>query len=222
MEEPKEFFDRFAGIGVELLGTDPDRSADIERTLIESSEYAEPEHGRVLGLLASWIVVHGGLVNVTRLKRLLEHEERGDKQLLSALAYLAVANGFHTWKPLCKKFPERTFWGASTLRALKFKKAQKDFKRAGLLLPADFLRIRESDILPIEYLAKKHRLVHYRLLFGVNPRADVAFYLSKAGKKKSTLQELMKAVGCSYEPIHRIVRSFDLAGITQSLRQQRI
>ena len=222
MEPTKEFYDRLTGIGVELTGTKPDRTADIERTLIEASEYVEAERGRLIGLLVSWVVVHGGLVNVTRLKRLLEKEGRGDKQVIAALAYLAVANGFHTWKPLCKKYPERALWGESTLRALKFKKPQKDFRRAGLLFPEDFLRIRESDILEIENLAKAHRLIHYRLLFGVNPRADVAFYLSRSDEKKSTLQELMKAVGCSYEPVHRIVRSFDLAGITQSLRQQRI
>ena len=222
MDPTKEFYNRFAGIGVGLTGTTPDHSADIERTIIEATEYVEVERGRLIGLLASWISVHGGLVNVTRLKRLLAAEASGDKQMIAALAFLAVANGFHTWKPLCKKYPEKALWGESTLRALKFKKTQKDFKRAGLLFPEDFLRIRESDILEIEKLAKTHRLIHYRLLFGVNPRADVAFYLSNRGEKNSTRQEIMKAVCCSYEPIYRILRNFTTAGVTQSLRQQRI
>jgi hypothetical protein len=56
MEAPNEFYERFRGIGIELMGAEPDYTADIERTLIEASGYAGRAHGRILGLLA-----HGSL-----------------------------------------------------------------------------------------------------------------------------------------------------------------
>lgn len=210
MEIPKSFYRDFVGIGVELTGERGNRSADIERTLLAASSYVDSGERRLLGLLASWIVVHPNLVCLGKLKRIMEKEGLGDPQVISALAFLAVENKHHEWKSLCKKYPERYFWGKEgTKLALKFQKPVAAFAKAGLMLPERALRIDERHILPTAALAKLHLQVRLRLLFGPNLRADAAFYISKGVTGAS---DLMRAIGCSYEPAHRILVDFKTAG----------
>ncbi len=210
MEVPDIFYQDLVGIGVQLTNVRVNRQADIERTLIEASSYVDSSDRRILGLLASWIVTHGSIVCVGRLKRLLDHEKHGDSQVVAALAFLAVEKGLHEWKSLCRTFPEKYLWGKEgTKRMLKFQKPVESFAHAGLFLPERALRIRESDIMPLRELARAHLQVRLRLLFGANIRADAAFYISKGVRSPS---ELMRAIGCSYEPAHRIFNDFVSAG----------
>lgn len=210
MTSTTNFYRNFVGIGVELTGIKPCRSADIERTLLAASERVESEDRRILGLLASWIVVHGSLVCIGKLRRVMEREQLGDRQMISALAFLAVEKGMHEWKAVCQPFSERYLWGEEgTKQALKFQKPVPSFSKAGVLLPEKSLRIRENDILSIRKLAKVNLPVRFRLIFGANIRADAAFYISKGARSAS---ELMRAIGCSYEPAHRILQEFTDAG----------
>jgi len=210
MEIPKSFYRDFVGIGVELTGERGNRSADIERTLLAATTYVDSSERRLLGLLSSWIIVHANLVCVGKLKRIMEKECLGDPQIVSALAFLAVENKHHEWKSLCKKYPQRYLWGEEgTKLALKFQKPVSSFTKAGLLLSEKALRIDERHIVPTASLAKLHLQVKLRLLFGANIRADAAFYISKGITGAS---DLMRAIGCSYEPAHRILDDFKKAG----------
>ena len=210
MANHHSFYRDFVGIGVELTGVRANRSADIERTLLNASERVNGEDRRVLGLLASWIAVHASLVCVGKLKRLMAREQLGDPQMVAALAFFAADHGFHEWKSACRTFPVRLLWGEEgTRQALKFQAPVSSFSKAGSLLPERSLRIRENDILPINKLAKLHLQTRLRLLFGANIRADAAFYISRGVRGAS---ELMRSIGCSYEPAHRILREFTDAG----------
>lgn len=210
MEIPRNFYCDFVGIGVELTGEKANRSADIERTLLKASSLVDSEDRRILGLLASWIIQHANLVCVGKLRRVMEKEKLGCPQVISALAFLAVEKRHHEWKSLCKKFPEKFLWGKEgTKIALKFQKPVTSFAKAGLFLPEKALRIDKRHVLPIEKLVKLHPQVRLRLLFGANIRADAAFYVSKGVTGAS---DLMRAIGCSYEPAHRILEDFKMAG----------
>ena len=210
MEVPKRFYRDFVGIGVELSGERGNRTADIERTLLEASLYVDSSERRILGLLASWITVHAKIVCVGKLKRLLEKDKLGDPQVVAALAFLAVEHKHHEWKTLCKMYPAKYLWGEDgTKLALKSQKPVLSFSKAGLLLPEKALRIDSRHVLPIQALAKVHPQVRLRLLFGANIRADAAFYLSQGVDGPS---DLMRAIGCSYEPAHRILVDFKNAG----------
>jgi hypothetical protein len=210
MEIPKSFYRDFVGIGIELTGERGNRSADIERTLLTATNYVDSKERRLLGLLCTWITVHANLVCVGKLKRIMEKEALGDPQVVSALAFLAVENRHHEWKSLCKKYPQRYLWGeAGTKLALKLQKPVSSFAKAGLLLPEKSLRIDKQHVLPTIELAKLHQQVRLRLLFGANIRADAAFYISKGITGAS---DLMRAIGCSYEPAHRILEDFKNAG----------
>lgn len=212
---PKSFYRDFVGIGAELTGARANRNADIERTLLLATSYIDTGDRRLLGILATWIVTHASLVCVGKLKRIIEKESLGDRQLISALSFLALEHGHHEWKSLCKKFPERYLWGEEGTRsALKFQKPVAAFAKAGVFLPEKALRIDKRHVLPTAALAKVHQQARLRLLFGSNIRADAAYHISKGVKGAS---ELMRAIGCSYEPAHRILEDFKLAGGVLSL-----
>lgn len=210
MDITKSFYRDFTGIGVELTGERANRSADIERTLLAATSLVDSSERRLLGLLASWIVVHANLVCIGKLKRIMEKEGLGDPQIVSALAFLALEYKHHEWKTLCKRYPVRHLWGEEgTKLALKLQKPVASFAKAGILLPEKALRIDERHVLPTTALAKAHLQVRLRLLFGANIRADAAFYISKGIIGAS---DLMRAIGCSYEPAHRILEDFKKAG----------
>lgn len=210
MEIPNSFYRDFVGIGVKLSGATGNRNADIERTLLQASGYVNSSDRRILGLLGSWIATHANIVCIGKLKRIMEKEKLGDPQVISAMAFLALEKKHHEWKSLSKKFPEKYMWGEEgTKAALKFQKPAPSFLKSGLLIPEKSLRIDERHIMPIEELAKRHKQVRLRLLFGANIRADAAFYISHGITGAS---ELMRAIGCSYEPAHRIIEDFKKAG----------
>jgi hypothetical protein len=211
MPVPNSLYDDLSGIGIELYGVKPNRGADIERTILSASKFIESEDRRILGLLASWITVHAKLLCVGKLKRLMTIEVLGDPQVISALAFLAVKNGCHELKTLTKRYPEKRIWDA-TDTAIKIKGPEESFLQAGLLLPKSNLRIRESDILPLEKLSKVHLQTRLRLIFGANIRADAVYYLSKGELSAS---ELMRKIGSSYEPAHRILEELRCAGSTK-------
>lgn len=208
--QSKDVFKNLCGIGVEISGTKPNRKADIERTILEASALVDSGDRRILGLLASWILVHGALVWVGKLKRLLTDEKLGNQQVISALSFLALEHGFHEWKTLARKYPERALWDSDATRAaIDLKGAEPIFLRAGIMIPEGFLRIRSNDILPLEKLSKAHLQVRLRLIFGTNLRADAVFYLASGVSSPS---ELMRKIGCSYEPAHRVWKDLKAAG----------
>lgn len=130
--------------------------------------------------------------------------------MISALAYLAVSQGFYEWKSLATKHSERVLWdSAATRAALELKGLDENFMKAGLRLPKGFLRLRTQDILPIGKLSDLHLQTKLRLIFGTNLRTDAVFYLMQGS---SSPTELMRKIGCSYEPAHRVFRDLQIAG----------
>lgn len=209
MEINNHFYRSLSGIGVELSGIKPDRQCDIERTILQTSSLVDSGDRRILGLILSWIKVHGSIVCVGKLKRIHEIESIGDPQVLSAFAFYAISEGHHEWRTLSKEFPQKSLWRETNEFMLKKSGEFAPFKKAGLVIPNNFIRIREQDILTREQLCNKHLQVRLRTIFGSNLRADAIFYLSKGVNTATTL---MKAIGCSYEPAHRIMSDLKTAG----------
>lgn len=211
--EVDNIYSRLAGIGIELSGVVVDSFADIEKTILEASLLVGGDDRKLLGLLSTWISHYGRLVQIGRLDRLLK-KGIGDPQIISALANLAVDSGQHEWKKLCLKYADRYLFGKeSTLVALKFKKAQTSFLKAGVIIIEDSVRIREGDVVGIERLATVSHHCRMRLLYGTNLRSDVAFYMKKG---LTTTSQIVAAIGSSYEPVYRTLRDFKLAAITNA------
>jgi len=215
---PSQIYRDLLGISIKLTGVKANRRADIERTILSATSYVDSEDRRILGLLCSWVITHGNLVCIGKLRRIQELEQLGDAQIVSAISFLAVENGFHEWKKLCQQYSDRYLWGEEGTRALlKIRQPVDAFLNAGVLLPQSSLRLRSEDILPLEDLAKVHSQTQLRLLFGSNLRADAAFHVVSNGINSPTA--LMKAIGCSYEPAHRILSDFQNSQMLKKLEK---
>ena len=209
------FDERLCWFGLRLAGWKaPDRqlkdAPDIEATLLDILGHMG-EDGRLFSWALSWVKVHGASVIVEKLRKLSKMRPESSVVWLSALAALAVQEGMSKWRPLVKKQAEPRFFFPRDLSegVIAMKGAVPWLKTLNLLLPEGSLRIRETDVLTPEQLAEIHRQYRNRYLFGPSWRADIVTAIEDGAK---TPTEIMKRVGCSYEPAHRVLRELKVAG----------
>ena len=208
--------DRLAAIGFRIATSVTPRRAqkapvDIEETLLEAIQASEGD-GRLASLICSWLVVHGAYVNVERLAKLTKfYPEKPPPaiRLLSVYAAFAFEHCGHKWKKLIRKSKEPiTLYPAEiTESAVQLKGAVDYLKKFGFIVPNGSLRIREDDVLKPEELIQRNRLYRNRYLYGPSWRADIITALEAGAKSPA---EIVKQVGCSYEPAHRIFREYQL------------
>lgn len=186
--------------------------ADIERTLIDA--LAElPSDRRLASLLFTWVKVHGAHVIVEKLRKLAGSARMlpGSPTIwLSALAAFAIENGDRKWSALLVKPPMPLFLYPVefTRSAIALKGAIPWLESAGFLLPAGSLRIREDDVLSPAELIRRNRQYRNRYLYGASWRADIITAIEEGHSRPAAI---VRRVGCSYEPAHRIFNEYMLA-----------
>nr|BFD68584.1 hypothetical protein HAGR004_36060 [Bdellovibrio sp. HAGR004] len=200
---------KLAYMGIQLANTKAGSSAewlDLEGTLYEAS-LEVPHDGRLFSLLCSWVAVHGDYVIIEKLMKL---QKKAFSPWLVAIAICAANLGFHQWKRLIKKPKEVIALGdvKLALSSIALKGEEPHFRENGFLIPKGSIRIRASDVLSQERLAKKNPQYRNRLLFGSCWRADIITAI-EAGMK--TPYQISKTLGCTYEPAHRIFKEYSLA-----------
>ncbi len=200
-----------ASIGVRLGSvsiTPEDAIAyDIESVLLHAAGAMRGD-GRLASLLFSWVHVHAEHVIVEKLRKLVRQSDDADQRLaVSALAAYAVNQGQHKWKKLITQPAKGAylFPGKATESAVKLKGAEPWAEAHGILISKGSLRIRAEDVMTVEELTKANQQYRNRLLFGASWRADIITAIQQGAE---TATEVMKRVGCSYEPAHRIRREY--------------
>jgi hypothetical protein len=183
---------------------------DIEQVILDAAKQMRDD-GRLASLIFSWVHMHAEHVIVEKLRKLLHKNKDEDQQIaVSALAAYAVAQSQHKWKKLI--LPDAKgkclFRGKAAESAVKLKGAEPWAKEYGILIAEGSVRIRTEDVLSGEDLAKANLQYRNRLLFGASWRADIITAIQQGA---STATEVMKRVGCSYEPAHRIRREYLIA-----------
>lgn len=178
---------------------------DIEKTLFEAS-LDVPNDTRLFSLLCSWVVVHGDHVIVEKLMKL---QKKQNSAWLVAIAIVALNHGFHKWKRLIKKQNQEIFLIDQDLAhsSIKLKGEEEGMRKQNFLIPKGSVRIRERDALSIKELAKTNLQYRNRLIYGSNIRADIITAIEFG---MPTPYAIAKAVGCSYEPAHRIFDEYRL------------
>lgn len=91
--------------------------------------------------------------------------------------------------------------------AIQIKGEEEFSKKYNIHIPIGSLRIRESDIIPIKELAKNNDQLNNRLLIGANWRADIITEIEREGENA---YQISKKLGCSYEPVNRIMKQYFL------------
>jgi hypothetical protein len=208
----KELEERLVYIGVSfsIEGNIPKKTwVDIERTLVDVCYEVESD-SRLLGLLFSWILVHGKYLNADKLIKLyrLTSKFRGDSPWFYALCAFGVEKGILKLKKGIKKQREAIFFRNEKSKTLfEMKGSIPYLEKIGILIPEGSIRIREKDVLPAEILLKNNKQFKNRLLYGANWRADIITAIEWGIENPNRISKML---GCSYEPANRIFREYML------------
>lgn len=203
-------------IGFRLAGAETDSgdrgNADIESTLLEVIG-TFPEDYRIASVLMSWIKVHGNHVIVEKLAKLRDRagKEAGQSFLwMTPVAAWAVECGFYKWRKLVQKEtgPVYLYDPEVSESAILRKGPLPWLEPLGFRVPRDSLRIRDADVLTPRELIQINLQYKNRYIFGASWRADIITAIQNG---ITTPMEISRAVGCSYEPAHRISRDYILA-----------
>lgn len=184
---------------------------DIERTLLEAIQEF-PKDARQASLVLSWVKVHGAFVIVEKLMKLASREGRegsGSMRWLAAVAGFAVQKGDHRWKTLARrsKEPVYLFPKEVTESAIRLKGAVDWLTKLNFIVPEGALRIREDDVLGPRELIRRNMQYRNRYIYGPSWRADIITAIERGVTSPAAIS---RAMGCSYEPAHRVFRQFTL------------
>lgn len=185
---------------------------DIEETLIEAC-YESQTDLRLLSILATWITIHGDFVIVEKFfKKARDFEKyRGRNPVLNLVAAQGIIAGFHKWKKwiTCSpKSPEYPVKPSLLKGSIDFHGPNQELAKYGVLVPKSFLRIRETDVLTHEELAKANLQYRNRLIYGCSWRSEIISAIECGVVNPAAISRL---VGCSYEPAYRISKEYLLA-----------
>ncbi len=86
-------------------------------------------------------------------------------------------------------------------------------KTSNLVVAAGTVRLRADDVMPPKDLARHSQQYRNRLKFGACLRADIVTEF-EAGTQKP--YRIARILGCSYEPVHRIVAELILANAAEA------
>lgn len=148
---------------------------DIERTLIEACYFID-EDGRLLGLLFSWLKVHGAHVIPDKFFKEYEQSQKylGSTPWFSGIcAYMTSMKDPRFKKGIVKLKTPHHYLHQNQASLIKLKGSVPYLEEIGLKLSQSSLRIRESDILGIEELININRQYRNRYVFGANWRSEI-------------------------------------------------
>ena len=127
-----------------------------------------------------------------------------------ALAALAVEAGSTKWRKLLRRSdkPVKLFPEALTRSAVSRSGAIPWLEHWNIIVPEGVLHLRESDMLSHAELIANNRQYRNRYLYGPSLRADIITAIELGA---ATPSSVMRLVGCSYKPAHRIFTEYHLA-----------
>ena len=211
-----ELHKNLAAIGITISSDSFTRSkalrVDIEQTLIEAAQaIGQGDDRRLLGLILSWIKVHGEIVNMKRLQKLLK---QGEAPLwIRLFAFYGLSIGESRWKILAKKLDKGTTLANEDLEmALKraaFRGEEEWSKDTGFIVALNSETINEKFVLSSTQVAQINLMYRSRLIFGASWRADIITSMALGAKTPTEAARLSRS---SYEPAHRIFKELEMAG----------
>lgn len=153
---------------------------DIERTLINAC-YEVDKDGRILGLLFSWINVHGLHIVADKLFKeyAIAKNYFGESPWFYAIcAYCFYLKDHRFKKGLIKLKRPHHFGNRDQSTLIKLKGAIDYLEALNIFVPTSALRIRESDVLSVHELIEKNIQYRNRYIWGANWRAEIFTLLS--------------------------------------------
>lgn len=169
-----------AGIGMRFA-VDAAEDPNIEDTLTAVSvEGMVGDDLRVLSVLVTWLQVHHSWVNADRLIRCVSCEDSDRVRAFWAAiaAFLRKDRRFVRMEALYTGNPVELLKVGNSFQVAR--KGEDDrFRESPLIVPADTLRERSSDVFSPAELARLHGTYRTRVLMGPSYRADMWAALTK-------------------------------------------
>ncbi len=170
---------QWSDLGVAGYGGNRESYAvDPEAMLIFSCTVARYEP-RLFDEIINWLIINGNLINVQRLKKIINSGDFSGVNVLSAVAeFTAQRHKFLKWKGLIRQSKDES---RETLFFLKdgnpmkqFGKEDATFFRHGFLRGKIELR---GNLSPIKISSDNCLIAKLRFLFGINARSEIILYL---------------------------------------------
>jgi hypothetical protein len=162
-------------IGMSFAAPAAKAEPNIEDTLLFASiEAMDRDDLRVLAILVTWVGIHAPWVNADRLTKIVAAQSSARvRALWAALAtwqgqdrrYARLAKGYRK--------PQLDLLATGTAFQLKRHGEDERFSGSSLLVPANVLRNRVTDVLSPGELARQHRGYRRRVMMGPSYRADM-------------------------------------------------
>ena len=195
-----------------------DEFVDLEKVIIDTCLDCHKEPRLFWGAL-TWIINHGTFVNVSRLISMINKLEdtskigclfdfalqnNADKKLNGILAHCKKKNKIE----LLFELPKRFKYMEKIIKADALPRG----KKWGYF-------INEITIKPEAMFTRKHILENnphlaIRALFGANTKSEIFFALLDT-RKKTYIQELVRKIGCSYQPVYKEIKALVENGIVK-------
>ncbi len=198
-------------IGIKLKGKRRSKYYIIEDVIFSASiEGIIEEDYRVLSLLTDWISIHGRMINVDRLVKLVA----GCSFEIVRRYWKAIAEWQSTDHRFDKMLKGARISGKGDLLVtgtdFMIRKNGEDerFKNSVLRVPRLTLRERLGDICTPEELSRINHLYRYRLIIGPSYRADLWAMLTDNGEQTPT--ELARSTYSSFATAWGVKRDFQI------------
>lgn len=166
---------------------------DIERTIVKSLYHID-EEGRLLGLIITWLKIHGTHLMADKLFKEYDtaKEYLGETPWFSGICSFMYSQKDHRFKKGVVKLKKVHHLGNRDQSSLIKLKGAIDFLEVvGILAAESSLRIRESDIFSVDELVKANRQYRNRYIFGANWRAEIITSIQNGAQNPNQVSKLL-------------------------------
>jgi hypothetical protein len=166
---------------------------DIERTLVKAC-YQVDNEGRLLGLLISWLRIHGSHVIADKFFKEYEDAKKylGETPWFSALCAYMYSEKDHRFKRGVKKQKKiHSFGNRDQTSLIKLKGSVDYLQEIGIMVPISALRLRDQDVLTVEELVKSNQQYRNRYIFGANWRAEIINSIQEGAENPNQISKLL-------------------------------
>ena len=210
---------KLAAIGV-MVATQPlSREAasmvDIEDTIADSIVHLDGDGGdmRWLGSLLAWVRIHGGVVIIEKLVKILQRrfKQGASVEFAALLGQFALEHDHRRWRALLVFAPKSPRLVGPPLLAdslIKVRGEEDWAQPANFLVPRGSLAAESKWVLSPGQLAKLSRQYRNRLIYGPQWRADIITAVEHGARTPAAAS---RTSGASYEPCHRVLHELEVA-----------
>lgn len=200
------------GINVYFERKNKIKHPDFELILISALRLANSKKdSKLLSLILSWAHTYADYLIPEKLKKNFDRSKTLDEDVLYYnifCIYCFEVLKIHKFQKLIDNKVSGYLTEIKKDRiAIQMKGEEEWSSKYNIHIPSGSLRIRESDIVPIINLAKSNDQLNNRLLIGANWRADIITEIERDGENA---YQISKKLGCSYEPVNRIMKQYFL------------